>query len=95
MWDLFVFAVIGLLVGAAARLCYRNKGAMRVMGTMLLGMVGAMLGGLISRPIWPAADGELFSGALLTSLCGAVLVLVLWPWVVFIRGNSPAHPPAS
>ncbi len=87
MWDLVVFAVIGLLAGAAARVWYRDKRAMRVLGTMLLGMAGGLLGGVISRPIWPAPDGEIFSGALLTSLGGAVFVLALWPWVAFLRGN--------
>jgi uncharacterized membrane protein YeaQ/YmgE (transglycosylase-associated protein family) len=95
MWDFFVFSVIGLLAGAAARLCYRDKRPMRVLGTMVLGMVGALLGGLISRPIWQTTDGELFSGALLTSLGGAAFLLILGPWIAYARRDPLAHLPGS
>jgi uncharacterized membrane protein YeaQ/YmgE (transglycosylase-associated protein family) len=95
MWDFFVFSVIGLLAGAAARLCYRENRPIRVMGTMVLGLVGALIGGLISRPIWPTTDGELFSGALLTSLGGAVFLLILGPWIAYARRDPLARPPGS
>jgi len=96
MWDLCIFAVAGLLAGASARLCYQDKKFMNVAGTMLLGMAGALLGGLISWAIWPEkVDGELSFGALVTSLFGAFFALGLWPWVAFIRGNSISNPPAA
>src|SRR5947208_2012916 len=67
VWDLVVFAVIGLFAGAAARLWYPGRQPMRVMGTMLLGMVGSLLGGLLSWTLWRAAEDQLYSGALLMS----------------------------
>jgi uncharacterized membrane protein YeaQ/YmgE (transglycosylase-associated protein family) len=85
MWDLIVFALIGLLTGAAARVWYPGRELQRILGTMLLGMAGALLGGLISWAIWPAADGQLSAGALLTSLLGAVLVVVVWAVVAYGR----------
>jgi uncharacterized membrane protein YeaQ/YmgE (transglycosylase-associated protein family) len=89
MRDLCIFAVIGVLAGAASRLCYRDKKLINVVGTMLLGMTGALLGGLISWAIWrEQVDGELSFGAILTSLFAAVFALGLWPWVAFVRGNS-------
>lgn len=93
MWDLVVFAVIGLLAGAAARLWYPGREPMKVLGTMLLGMVGAVLGGLLSWVIWPDVDGQFHAGALLTSLSGAVVVLVGFPCWVYARSIS--GPPAG
>jgi uncharacterized membrane protein YeaQ/YmgE (transglycosylase-associated protein family) len=86
MSDLIVFAVIGLLAGAAARVWYPGREPMRVMGTMLLGMVGSLLGGLVSWAVWQASNGQIHAGALLISLLGAVVALVLWPFVSYARG---------
>jgi uncharacterized membrane protein YeaQ/YmgE (transglycosylase-associated protein family) len=90
MWDLVVFALIGLFAGAAARLLYPGRERMRVLGTMLLGMAGSLLGGLLSWAVWPAVDDQVYVGALLMSLLGAVLVLVLWPGVAYARSISAA-----
>lgn len=94
MWDLAVFALIGLLAGAAARLLYAGRRPIRVLGTMLLGTVGAVLGGLLSRTQWPPTEGQLSFGALLTSLLGAALVLVLWACVAYARSLSVPRDPA-
>jgi len=90
MWDLVVFALIGLLAGATARLWYPGREPMKVMGTMLLGLAGAVLGGLISWAIWPAVDGQFHAGALLTSLFGAILVLVAFACWAYARSMSVA-----
>ena len=89
MWGtLAVFVVIGLLAGAAARLFYRGREPRKVLGSMLLGVVGALLGGLLSWGVWPAVDGQLYSGALLTSLSGAVFLLAAWAGVAYARSIS-------
>jgi uncharacterized membrane protein YeaQ/YmgE (transglycosylase-associated protein family) len=86
MSDLVVFTVIGLLAGAAARLWYPGREPMQVLGTMLVGVVGAVLAGMISWAEWSAVDGQLYPGALLTSLLGAVFALGLWACVAYGRG---------
>jgi hypothetical protein len=48
MWNLLVFAIIGLLVGAASRLLYPGRRSTHILGTMLIGMIGAVVGGMIS-----------------------------------------------
>jgi uncharacterized membrane protein YeaQ/YmgE (transglycosylase-associated protein family) len=89
MWGtLAVFVAIGLLTGAAARLFCRGREPRKVVGSMLLGVVGALLGGLLSWAVWPAVDGQLYFGALLTSLSGAVLLLVAWAGVAYARSVS-------
>jgi uncharacterized membrane protein YeaQ/YmgE (transglycosylase-associated protein family) len=88
MSDLLVFAMIGLLTGAAARLWYPGREPMQVFGTMLVGMAGAVLAGLFSWAVWPAVDGQLEPAALLTSFIGAVVVLVGWACVAYGRRVS-------
>jgi len=83
--NLVVFALIGLFAGAAARLFYPGRQAGRILGTMALGMVGSLLGGLLSWAFWPEVDGQFSSGALLLSILGAVLVLVIWASVSYAR----------
>jgi uncharacterized membrane protein YeaQ/YmgE (transglycosylase-associated protein family) len=88
MSDLLVFAVIGLLAGAAARLWYPGREPTHVLVTMLVGMVGAVLAGMISWAAWTGVDGQLHPGALLTSLVGAVLALGVWAVVSYGRRIS-------
>jgi uncharacterized membrane protein YeaQ/YmgE (transglycosylase-associated protein family) len=83
--NLIVFAVIGLFAGAAARLFYPGRQPGRILGTMVLGMVGSLLGGLLSWAFWPEVNGQFDAGALLLSILGAVFVLVLWASVAYAR----------
>jgi len=88
MWDLVVFCLIGLLAGAAARLLYPGREPIKVLGTMVLGMAGALAGGLISRAAWSPVDGQVYTGALLMSFLGAAIALVAWPCVSYARGSG-------
>jgi uncharacterized membrane protein YeaQ/YmgE (transglycosylase-associated protein family) len=88
MTDLLVFAAIGVLAGAAARLWYPGREPTQVLGTMLVGMAGAVPAGLISWAVWPAVDGQLYPGALLMSFLGAVFVLAMWACVAYGRRIS-------
>lgn len=88
MENCLVFAVIGLLTGTAARLFYPGRQPMKILGTMVLGMVGSLLGGLLARAFWLEVNGQFESAALVMSFLGAVLVLVLWPSVAYARSVS-------
>jgi len=84
-WNLLVFAVIGLLTGAAARLLYPGRRSLHVLGTMLIGTIGAVIGGAISWSWWPVVDGEFHTGNLVLSMLGAMMVIVLWAGVAYKR----------
>ncbi len=86
--DLLIFAVIGLFVGGAARLFYPGRQPTKILGTLVLGMIGAVLAGLITWTVWPAVDGEIHSWALLVSLLGAVAVVVSWAGWSYARSVS-------
>jgi len=72
--------IIGLIAGALARLIMPGRDAMGLLATMLLGIVGSILGGLVSWAIWGADEtGSGFRPAgLILSILGAVIVLWIW-----------------
>ena len=72
--------IIGLIAGAIARLIMPGRDAMSWLATMLLGIVGSIVGGLISWAIWPAehAAGGIPRAGLILSILGAIVVLWIW-----------------
>jgi len=95
MWNLLVFALIGLLAGAASRLLYPGRQPLRILGTLALGAVGGVLGGLISWGAWPEVNGQFQLGNLILSLLGAVTVILLWEVVSYARSLGGAGQPSS
>ncbi len=64
--------VMGLIIGALARLLVPGRDPMSVLGTMVLGIVGSLIGGLVGEAIFGRPGG--FFLALLTTI-GLVLLL--------------------
>jgi uncharacterized membrane protein YeaQ/YmgE (transglycosylase-associated protein family) len=85
MWNLIVFALIGLFVGTAARMLYPGRQPMGILGTIVLGIIGALVGGMISYVYWPAVDNQFHSGNLLVSLLGAMVVIAFSAGVAYAR----------
>jgi len=85
MWNLLVFAVIGLVIGGAARLLYPERRFTHVAGTMLIGIVGAVLGGMFSWILWPDVEGEFHTGNLAISVVGATIAIASWAGVAYQR----------
>ena len=71
--------IIGLIAGALARLIMPGRDSMSWLMTMLLGIVGSVVGGLVSWAIWPASRDDGFQTAgLVLSILGAIVVLWIW-----------------
>jgi uncharacterized membrane protein YeaQ/YmgE (transglycosylase-associated protein family) len=70
--------IIGLIAGALARLIMPGKDAMGIVATILLGIAGSIIGGLVSWAIWPNQTGGFQAGGFLLSLLGAILLLWIW-----------------
>ena len=79
------WALCGLVVGLIARLLVPGRHPLGILGTALLGVVGAFLGGLLYWAI-KGSPGEPFSFSTnawhgwVLSIIGAVIVLVLHGW---------------
>ena len=72
--------IIGLIAGALARLIMPGRDPMGIILSIVLGIVGSILGGLVSWAIWGTDTPE--SGfrpaGLLLSIIGAILVLWIY-----------------
>jgi len=85
MLSIIWFLIIGLVAGLLARLIMPGKDAMGLLATMILGVVGSVLGGVISWAIWGASADRIQPSGLLMSILGAIVVLLVWR---MIKGRS-------
>lgn len=74
-WSLLVFALIGLLVGAAARLFYLGRQPGHIVQNLALGLFGALGGGVISWWPWPFEESRFHIGNLILAFLAAVVAI--------------------
>jgi uncharacterized membrane protein YeaQ/YmgE (transglycosylase-associated protein family) len=72
--DIVWYVIAGLVIGALARLILPGKQAMSIWMTILLGVVAAVIGGIIWNAIFPDNDGVAWIGSIVV----AVILLVLY-----------------
>ena len=72
--------IIGLIVGALARLIVPGRDPMGLLGTAVLGIVGSFVGGFLGYILFKrdAADGAFQPAQFLGSLIGAIIALLVW-----------------
>jgi len=72
--------IIGLIVGALARLIVPGRDPMGLLGTAVLGIVGSFVGGFLGYILFKrdAADGAFQPAQFLGSLIGAIVALLVW-----------------
>ena len=70
--------VFGLIVGAIARLLVPGRQSMGWLMTIVLGIVGSMVGGAISWLLFDTPDGTVNPASWLMSIAGAVIVVLLY-----------------
>ena len=81
---LFAWALCGLVVGFLARLLLPGRQSMGLVMTMVLGIVGAIVGGFLYTIIQGGAPAEPFSlsgnawQGWIVSIIGAIAVLLLY-----------------
>jgi uncharacterized membrane protein YeaQ/YmgE (transglycosylase-associated protein family) len=70
------WAVFGLIVGAIARFLYPGRQPMSILMTMVLGVIGSLLGGLVSWMFGFDPQEGAFQGAgWIMSILGAIIVV--------------------
>lgn len=76
-----VMAIEGLLLGMLGRLLVPGRQPMGCLLTILCGLGGALIGGVVGRWIW----GENYApGLIMGAVCATVLI-----WVAFGTGKNP------
>jgi uncharacterized membrane protein YeaQ/YmgE (transglycosylase-associated protein family) len=76
MFGIIGWIVFGLVVGIVAKLLMPGKDPGGFIITILLGIAGAVLGGLLGRAFGLYGEGE--AAGLIMSVVGAVLLLFLY-----------------
>ncbi|HKE39239.1 MAG TPA: GlsB/YeaQ/YmgE family stress response membrane protein [Casimicrobiaceae bacterium] len=71
--------IIGIIVGAIARLIMPGAQSMGILMTGVLGVAGSFVGGLIARIFSKPPEGAPFHPAgIILSIVGALILLFLW-----------------
>jgi len=75
--------IVGIVVGAIAKVFVPGAGHMGLIMTGVLGIVGSFVGGFIARLFSkPAPGAPIHPAGILLSIVGAVLVLWVWTRLV-------------
>lgn len=80
--EILWFVLIGLVAGALARLILPGRDPIGIIGTALLGIAGAVIGGLVVSALTDDNDGVGLLGAVLTA------VALLWLYRKFTYGRT-------
>ncbi|WP_250122619.1 GlsB/YeaQ/YmgE family stress response membrane protein [Chroococcidiopsis sp. CCMEE 29] len=83
MWNLLAWIVLGLIAGAIAKAIYPGHQGGGILATMILGIVGALVGGWLGSQLGIGGAGAAAAGALtlpgiIFAVLGAIIVLFLW-----------------
>lgn len=79
--DIIVYAIAGLVIGALARLILPGKQSMGWGLTMLIGVVSAIVGGLLWNAVFSGNEGIAWIGSIIV----AIIIIVLYERVVAKR----------
>ncbi|MBG6183487.1 putative membrane protein YeaQ/YmgE (transglycosylase-associated protein family) [Arthrobacter sp. CAN_A6] len=79
MLHFLAFLILGLIAGAIAKLILPGKQGGGWLITMILGVVGALLGGFIANAVFNVNTSSTFSlPSILFAVLGALIVLVIY-----------------
>jgi uncharacterized membrane protein YeaQ/YmgE (transglycosylase-associated protein family) len=83
--------IFGLIAGAIAKLLMPGRDPGGFIVTMLIGIVGAVVGGFIGRALWGSSGVNDWSiGSFALAIGGAILLLALYRMFVGRRGGAVA-----
>jgi len=82
MLNILSWIIVGLIAGALARLIMPGRDPMGIIATIVLGIIGSLVGGFVSMAIWRNENSSAFQGSgLLLSILGAIIVLWIYRMV--------------
>lgn len=84
MWGLLAWVVLGLIAGAIAKAIYPGHQGGGILVTMILGILGALVGGWLGGLLFPysgaaaASVGALTLPSIIFAVIGAIVLLFIW-----------------
>ncbi|GAB2743010.1 GlsB/YeaQ/YmgE family stress response membrane protein [Nocardioides pakistanensis] len=88
IWDLIGFLVFGLVVGAIARLIKPGKQNLSIGMTLLLGVAGSIIGGLIASLL---GTGDIFELNIIGGIVAIIAAVLLIGVAEGMSGKNKAH----
>ena len=82
------FLVFGLVVGAVARLIKPGKQNLSILMTLLLGVVGSIIGGIVARAL---GTGDIFELNILGAIVAIVAAVLLIGVAEGMSGRNRTH----
>ncbi len=84
MGSIIAWAVLGLVAGAIAKLIYPGQQGGGILATIVLGILGALVGGYIGQALLgssaaaSASIGAFSIGSIIFAVLGAMLLIFIW-----------------
>jgi uncharacterized membrane protein YeaQ/YmgE (transglycosylase-associated protein family) len=75
---LIAWLLVGLVAGAVARLVVPGRDPMGLLGTLVLGLIGSVVGGWLAVLLTDRTMGEFTAAGLLGSILGAIVALIVY-----------------
>jgi uncharacterized membrane protein YeaQ/YmgE (transglycosylase-associated protein family) len=75
--DVIVYVIAGAIIGALARLLVPGRQDMSIVVTVILGIVAAVVGGLLWEAVFPDNDGIAWIGSIIVAVVLVVLYVKL------------------
>ena len=66
--EILVYIVVGIVVGALARLLMPGRDPIGIIGTLVVGIVGAIIGGYAWRALFGNTEGVEWIGSILVAM---------------------------
>jgi uncharacterized membrane protein YeaQ/YmgE (transglycosylase-associated protein family) len=66
--DVIAFILVGLVIGVVARLLMPGPDPIGIIGTIVVGIVGALIGGYLWREIFTNTEGVEWIGSILVAM---------------------------
>jgi uncharacterized membrane protein YeaQ/YmgE (transglycosylase-associated protein family) len=83
--EIIYFILIGLVIGVLARLLMPGRDPIGIIGTILVGIVGAIVGGYLWRAIFGQTEGVEWIGSIIV----AMALLWIYRKMTFGRSTRP------
>jgi uncharacterized membrane protein YeaQ/YmgE (transglycosylase-associated protein family) len=84
IWSILGWILFGLIVGAIARLLVPGRDPMGWIATIVLGVIGSLVGGGIGYAIW---GGPYAPGGWILAILGGVITLLVYNWATRKRSS--------
>jgi uncharacterized membrane protein YeaQ/YmgE (transglycosylase-associated protein family) len=85
---------IGIIAGYLGRALLPGPDPMGFVGTVAIGIIGALVGYFLFTTVLGIGDDDKFDlGGIIGSIIGTMIVLLIWRAIAGRRGGTPANRP--